>query len=324
MIKSVFAGVVVIAVLTVSNSAQASVKKLHLKPSSLTNKSTVVKGSATKNSMVKLTRYQKTYGYGKASKKGTFRVKLHHKLHAGWKYRLTINKKGYKTVVKYVQVLQTNTTVQNSLNRGKQKDDESQKSPSNNQSVPIKGIEKPSNSSNNASKVEGSSSNSNDSLQKQREIKLADSYFEKAESLKQDSRDARSISDAIWAVYTSFGTASDQYAEMDKEISLAQSALDQAIRNKVDANSAEYLLLKYDLERAQKIKQRAQEDDIHFQTAQELLVLYGRDNFQGLAEKFRSKAEKFIEEGRYLRELAHNLYAKYGLDSNNDLEDFEW
>ncbi|WP_203651700.1 hypothetical protein [Secundilactobacillus yichangensis] len=104
MNKSVVTIATATSFLLIGGIAQASVKETSVKPAKLTSKSTYVKGTATKSATIKLSRYQTTYASGKASKQGKFSFKLKHKLHAGWKYRLTISKKGYKTFKTYVKI----------------------------------------------------------------------------------------------------------------------------------------------------------------------------------------------------------------------------
>lgn len=99
--------------LLIGGIAQASVKETSVKPAKLTSKSTYVKGTGTKSATIKLSRYHVTYASGKISKQGKFSFKLKHKLHAGWKYRLTITKKGYKTFKTYVKITSESSSPQN-------------------------------------------------------------------------------------------------------------------------------------------------------------------------------------------------------------------
>lgn len=103
MNKSVVTIATATSFLLVGGIAQASVRGTSIKPTKLTSKSTYWKGSATKLATIKLSRYHTTYAYGKANSKGKFNLKLKHKLHANWKYRLTVTKKGYKTTTTYVK-----------------------------------------------------------------------------------------------------------------------------------------------------------------------------------------------------------------------------
>ncbi|WP_054655772.1 hypothetical protein [Secundilactobacillus silagei] len=103
MNKSVVTIATAASIFLVSGIAQANVRSTSVKFAKLTSKSTYVKGSATKLATIKLSRYHTTYAYGKANSKGQFSLKLKHKLHANWKYRLTVIKKGYKTTTTYVK-----------------------------------------------------------------------------------------------------------------------------------------------------------------------------------------------------------------------------
>ncbi|WP_318529872.1 Ig-like domain-containing protein [Levilactobacillus brevis] len=69
-----------------------------MKPQSVTNMTTTVKGHATKYSKIRVSRYSTLYASGKATKQGTFNFKLRHSLKAGTHIKFTVTKKGYKTV----------------------------------------------------------------------------------------------------------------------------------------------------------------------------------------------------------------------------------
>lgn len=90
--------------------AQASTKKASVNPVTPTVKSTYFKGTATKKATIKLSRYKTIYAYGKVTNKGKYTLKLKHKIHAGWKYRVTVAKKGYKTTLKYVKISRSKLT----------------------------------------------------------------------------------------------------------------------------------------------------------------------------------------------------------------------
>lgn len=88
----------VATLLTVSVTSEANAKsKTIIKPQSITNMATTVKGHATKGSKIRVTRYSTLYASGKATKKGTFNFKLRHSLRAGTHIKFTVTKKGYKT-----------------------------------------------------------------------------------------------------------------------------------------------------------------------------------------------------------------------------------
>ncbi|WP_461243024.1 hypothetical protein [Secundilactobacillus muriivasis] len=95
--------------LTSNVVAQASTKKASVKPVTPTVKSTYFKGTATKKATIKLSRYKTIYAYGKVTSKGKYSLKLKHKIHAGWKYRVTVAKKGYQSKYVYVKTKPSKT-----------------------------------------------------------------------------------------------------------------------------------------------------------------------------------------------------------------------
>ncbi|KWT46405.1 hypothetical protein ABB39_11545 [Levilactobacillus brevis] len=100
--------------LTVSGTSEANGNsRTIIKPQSVTNMTTTVKGHATKYSKIRVSRYSTLYASGKATKQGTFNFKLRHSLKAGTHIKFTVTKKGYKTakvsllVKKFAQSLPT-------------------------------------------------------------------------------------------------------------------------------------------------------------------------------------------------------------------------
>lgn len=110
VVKSLFVAGLGLTVLGgVSANASVHAKHLSISLSKATMNSKVIKGHATKNAKIKVSRYKTIYGYGKVSKKGTFSVKTK-ALKGGWKYRVTVSKKGYKTIHKYLKVSKKSAT----------------------------------------------------------------------------------------------------------------------------------------------------------------------------------------------------------------------
>ncbi len=95
--------------LTSGMVAQATIKNTSVKFSKVSSKRTYIKGVATKSAAIRISRYNITYAYGKATKKGRFNLKLKHKLHKGRHYRVTVSRKGYKTYTVHVKFVKNNT-----------------------------------------------------------------------------------------------------------------------------------------------------------------------------------------------------------------------
>lgn len=356
MIKSIVTGVVTIGVLMSGSAVQASVKALSIKPASLTNKSTVVRGSATRAAMVKLTRYHKIYAYGQVTKKGTFTFKLKHKLRAGWTYRFTVKKKGYKTVVKHVKVSVAKSAIQskpnevqpgkdNATNNGDQQVNGAQGSSSNNQSVPS--TDKPSkpenngllntddssshgnvdssNSGDNSSNVTDNSPSPADSAQKQRDLANAEVYLKEAERIRQEKEEWNLQFlkyDDRWSLSDASLTTEQEYQKMEKDIVTKRHELDKVSEIVQDKDSIEYQTAKYEVEQAEKKKNDAKERDVQIQTAREMSALYNAEELVQFENSILKDVEELGNKEQYFRKLAHDLYIKYNLDAEGELSQF--
>ncbi|WP_283678423.1 hypothetical protein [Lentilactobacillus sp. Marseille-Q4993] len=98
-------------------TASAKTKSMKVSVNKLTEQSTYVKGKTKAKATVKVTRKGITYAKGHANTKGVFKLKAKYSLTGNWHYRVTVSKKGYKTVKKTVAVktvkYSKNTTTNN-------------------------------------------------------------------------------------------------------------------------------------------------------------------------------------------------------------------
>lgn len=86
-------GLIALCVGAQGASAKVNNLKLKIRPAYSTAKT--VTGTASKKTTVQVTRYKVNYGAAKVRSNGKFTVRLKHKLHAGWSYRVTVIQKGY-------------------------------------------------------------------------------------------------------------------------------------------------------------------------------------------------------------------------------------
>lgn len=94
-------------------TVNAKTKTVSLKVTTLKPGVKTISGKATPGAKIRVSRYAKTYATGKATKKGTFKLKTKMKLKGGWHYKITAAKKGYqsKKVSRYVVTTKTDQQV---------------------------------------------------------------------------------------------------------------------------------------------------------------------------------------------------------------------
>jgi len=110
VVKSLFVAGLGLTVLGgASVSASAHGKHLSISMSKTVMNSHFIKGHATKGATITLSRNKATYGYGKVAQNGTFTIRTR-ALKGGWKYCVTVSKKGYKSVHQYVTTAKDSQT----------------------------------------------------------------------------------------------------------------------------------------------------------------------------------------------------------------------
>lgn len=306
--------------LTSSVVVQASTKKVSVKPIIPTAKSTYFKGVASKGATIKLSRYKTVYAYGKVTNKGNYSLKLKHKIHAGWKYRVTAAKKGYKTTKKYIKVVTTKKTMPNTTVNVV----------STTSSTPTAKIVTQPNSSSitntnvaNTPKVTNAP-NSAVSPQQKSDIALADQYQAKADELIKE-RDAlyKQINplEAQHDLYMVYRPKSaEYYADLNSKINSYQQQMTSLLAsnsgNQTDIN---YQELQYHLTQLENEKSQSQQKDSEFA---KLPADYDDDNVSKELHTAYAKTSDLFDESHHFHQLAHQLYTKYGLDTDPDWDSY--
>lgn len=153
--------------------AQATIKNTSVKFSKVSSKRAYIKGVATKSATIRISRYNITYAYGKATNKGRFNLKLKHKLYKGRHYRVTVSRKGYKTYTVHAKFVKKNTGYL--LRKTKKTGSGSSSSKTIKRSI-ISGTNKPTINANQSTSKTGSRREKTDNVQSTISKSDADSY----------------------------------------------------------------------------------------------------------------------------------------------------
>lgn len=115
MMKSRYLVLTAATALTICGAptVNAKTKTVSLKVTTLKPGVKTISGKATPGAKIRVTRYAKTYATGKATKKGTFKLKAKVKLKGGWHYKVTATKKGHKSTTLKCYVAKSKITKQN-------------------------------------------------------------------------------------------------------------------------------------------------------------------------------------------------------------------
>lgn len=320
MNKSVVTIATATSFLLAGGIAQASVKNASVKPAKITSKSTSVKGTATKSATIKLSRYNTTYAYGKATSKGKFSFKLKHKLHAGWSYRLTVSKKGYKTTHKYLKVSVTKPVNSKKINSSTIISSTSAPSSSNSSSVISKGTTQITAANNTAS----TTSTSTTSTAEKADLALADQYKAKAVELSQQAANQSNQFYTISQILSDTVHPEDYYTKLDSQISDYQQQIKALSVKSHDTTSNDYQSLVYHLTKLQNEKASAQKDDEYpkkINTLDKSKVSAYKDKFYQSQNHTNEDSYESPSEAEYFWTLAGKLYNKYNLELDTDWED---
>ncbi|GAX06370.1 hypothetical protein IWT25_01714 [Secundilactobacillus pentosiphilus] len=312
--------------------AQASIRKTSVKPAKLTSKSTFVKGTATKSATIRLSHNHTTYAYGKATNKGKFSLKLKHKLHNSWKYRLTISKKGYKTTTAYLKISATKpasskNTDSSAVTSSTAVRTASNASSANSSTNSTKPAQSTTTSSATAS-TPATSATSATSATEKADLALADQYKAKALELSQQASNQSNQTSTIYQILNATVHSADYYAKLDSQINDYQQKIKALSAKSHDTTSNDYQSLAYHLTNLQTEKARAQKNDEYpkeINTLDKSKVAAYKDKFHQSQDHRNTDSDEDSyndpSEADYFWTLAGKLYNKYHLEMDTDWED---
>jgi hypothetical protein len=317
--------VVITAGLALSGSlvVQASIKKASVKPITPTVKSTRFKGTSTKKATIKLSRYKTVYAYGKATSKGKFSLKLKHRMHTGWKYRVTVAERGYKTTKKYIKVATSKKPASSKITTTNTTSVTNATQENGNSAI--------TNSTSSSSKVTDATNvaKSSDSPQQTADIALANQYQAKADDLIQELTPLQEQSQTLADEERFYGykpNSAEYYADLDAKIKSYQEQMDNLLAASTEnETSTNYQDLKYHLDQLENEEAKSKQKDADysklpddFKNAPYLSYFTVSDK----KDELDAKILDLFNESHHFHQLAHQLYAKYGLDSSPDWDNY--
>lgn len=323
--------------------AQASIRKTSVKPAKLTSKSTFVKGTATKSATIRLSHNHTTYAYGKATNKGKFSLKLKHKLHNSWKYRLTVSKKGYKTTTAYLKVSMPNPASSKNTDSSAMTSSSSVHTASNassaNSSTNSTGTAQSAATSSATASTPATSAtsvtNANDSSadthqtpaispKEKADLATALKYKAKAIELGQKASNLQRQSWMVSHILRDDVHSADYYNKLDSQINDYQQKIKSLLAKSPDTTSNDYQTLNYHLTKLQDEKAQAQKDDEYPKKLNELdkskVNVYRNKAYQ-LQDQMDRDADDLSEEAVYFWALSGKIYNQYKLYLDNDWND---
>lgn len=234
---------------------------------------------------------------------------MKHKLHAGWTYRLTVGKKGYKTVVKHVKIAKV-TLVTGLESKNDEKNTITE--PSTENEVPSQSTTE------NTNAINGASDDS------QLEINRANKYFEKVKDLikvqKALVRAEDKISSQINAYYRELHSV-DYYTELKDKIRQMEERRDKLVAESSDPLSIEYMSVMFELENFQgRVDTSVKEDEEHNQAIKEL-DSDKIDELRHQSDLLSEKASWNFNEAIYFWQRANEIFKKYDIDHSQEIEE---
>ncbi|GAX03440.1 hypothetical protein IWT140_01043 [Secundilactobacillus pentosiphilus] len=323
--------------------AQASIRKTSVKPAKLTSKSTFVKGTATKSATIRLSHNHTTYAYGKATNKGKFSLKLKHKLHNSWKYRLTVSKNGYKTTTAYLKISatkpaslkNTNSSAVTSSTAVSTASNASSANSSTNSTKTAKSTTTSSATASTPATSATSVTNANDSSadthqtpaispKEKADLATALKYKAKAIELGQKASNLQRQSWMVSHILRDDVHSADYYNKLDSQINDYQQKIKSLLAKSPDTTSNDYQTLNYHLTKLQDEKLQAQKDDEYPKKLNELdkskVNVYRNKAYQ-LQDQMDQDTDDLSEEAVYFWALSGKIYNQYKLYLDNDWND---